>query len=281
MLALANAELATLRGMVAASTDACWCMEFGQPVDLTAPDREVVRQVFENDPQWRYCNEAMAKLYRLPAGLDVNERPVSEIFARNEQNAAFVEHLLRNGFEVNAAPALDKRYDGSEIHVENDVRAYIENGKLIRMFGIVRDVSKQRRREYDLQDQLDQAHTILSALPDALIAVDQQLLIVAANPAAGEFLSVDTQSLPGTHLQALLAAKDASGRQPLLALQQAIESIATAKDSTQLQLPLANGLMTHWRIGMERHSNSSVHFVAIVRPAELGAGLSLQQGGAV
>ena len=30
-----------------ASSEASWCMEFGIPVDVTAPDAEVVRQVFE------------------------------------------------------------------------------------------------------------------------------------------------------------------------------------------------------------------------------------------
>jgi PAS domain-containing protein len=119
-----DTELAVLSGMLAASNDACWCMEFGLPVDLATPDAEVERQIFENDPVRRHCNQAMARLYHVPAGEDMNARPVREIFPRNRQNEDFIRNLIANGFEVDEAPVLDRRYDGLEIYVENDVRAY-------------------------------------------------------------------------------------------------------------------------------------------------------------
>lgn len=158
-------------------------MEFREPVDLTAPDAEVVRQVFENDPVWRHCNQAMARLYHLPAGEDFNTRPVGDIFPRNRQNEEFVHKLIANGFEVDAAPALDKRYDDVKIHVENDVRAHIVDGFLVRMFGVVRDIGKHKQRERVLKDRLEAIDGILSAIPDPLIAVDTGGLIEAINPA--------------------------------------------------------------------------------------------------
>jgi len=261
----AAAENAILKGMVAASTDACWCMEFGEPVDLTAPDREVIRQIFENDPYWRFCNEAMARLYRLPAHLDLNDRPVREIFPRNKQNESFVENLLRSGFEVDAAPALDSRYDGSELYVENDVRAHIEDGRLIRIFGVVRDVSKHRRREIDLKERLLRIRGMLSALPDALVAFDENLAVLAANPAAGLLFGSDTETLPGTKLRLLLAgARDADG-DPAAVLQNAIAGIGEQSGPAEAVLSLASGRRTVWRIGMEGTAELPVQYVAIVR----------------
>ncbi|MCB1311972.1 MAG: PAS domain-containing protein, partial [Sedimentitalea sp.] len=119
-------------------------MEFGLPVDLSAPGHEIVRQVFENDPFWRLANPAMSRLYLLEPAAEFTARPTSEIFPRNAQNEEFVRRLIENGFEMDAAPALDRRYDGVEIYVENDVRAHIRDGQLLRMFGIVRDVGKHR-----------------------------------------------------------------------------------------------------------------------------------------
>lgn len=159
-----------LRGMLAASNDACWCMEFAKPVDLTTPDHEVVRQVFENGPVWRYCNAAMERLYQLPAGQDMNARPVHEIFPNNPSNQDFIHNLIVNGFEVDGAPALDRNYTGMEIYVENDVRAHISNGKLYRMFGTVRNVGKHRRREQALKDQLAAAEGMIAALPNPFLA---------------------------------------------------------------------------------------------------------------
>jgi DNA-binding NtrC family response regulator len=181
---LDQVDVQVLLEVLSASNDACWCMEFGQPVDLTAPDHEVVRQVFENNPRWRLSNNAMAELYLLAAGENFNERPVREIFPRNMQNEEFVLALIANGFEVDRAPALDKRYDGQEIYVENDVRAHIKNGQLIRMFGIVRDVGKHRQKQVFLETQIAGLEATLNAMVVPVIAVSDDLGVRLANHAA-------------------------------------------------------------------------------------------------
>ena len=186
-----KADAPILASIVEASRDACWCMEFDPAVDLTAPDSEVVRQVFENAPRWTLANRAMHELYMLPAGEDLCARPVAEIFPRNPQNEAFVLNLLANGFEVDAAPALDSRYDGQTIYVENDVRAHVEGGRLLRMFGTVRDVGKHRRRAEDLRRRLAQAEAAFSALPDPALLLDGEGRVVAANVAATRLLGAE------------------------------------------------------------------------------------------
>ncbi|ABD55995.1 PAS domain-containing protein [Jannaschia sp. CCS1] len=196
-------EVEVLAGILAASTDACWCMEFGEPVDLTAPEHEIVRQVFENDPRWRFSNAAMSRLYLLDSGEDLEARPTSEIFPRNDQNEEFILALIANGFEIDAAPALDTRYDGVEIYVENDVRAHVVNGKLLRMFGIVRDVGKQRHREERVLADLEQARTILAALPQLIIACNDAGRITAVNPAAERHLAQSAAEVLGLEMGAV------------------------------------------------------------------------------
>jgi PAS domain-containing protein len=191
------ADADVLNGMLSASNDACWCMEFQEPVDLTTTDREVVRQIFENGPVWRHCNAAMERLYQLPAGQNMNERPVHEVFPNNPNNQEFVRNLIANGFEVDGAPALDRRYDGLEIYVENDVRAHISNGKLYRMFGTVRNVGKHRRREKILKDQVVALKDIIASLPYPLIAVDAFGSIETVNSAAEGKLRRGADALVG------------------------------------------------------------------------------------
>ncbi|AKI03520.1 hypothetical protein IMCC20628_04856 (plasmid) [Hoeflea sp. IMCC20628] len=173
-----------LRGMLAASNDACWCMEFSPPVDLMADDHQVVHQIFANRPVWRHCNAAMERLYRLPAGQDMNTRPVHEIFPDNASNRNFLLNLIANGFEVDGSPALDQRYDGLQIYVENDVRAHIGDGKLYRMFGTVRNVAKHRRREQALNDELAAMEGAIAALASPFVTVDASGAIQTLNPAA-------------------------------------------------------------------------------------------------
>ena len=196
-----DTEMSVLAGMLAASNDACWCMEFGVPVDLATPDAEVERQIFENDPLWRHCNQAMTRLYHLPVGEDINARPVHEIFPRNRQNENFIRTLIANGFEMDAAPALDRRYDGMEIYVENDVRAHIIGGKLLRMFGTVRNVAKHRRREAVLNDRLKMLEVLLAAIPRPVLAIDPAGVIEEVNFAVTKWLDRPSEALLGCKLE--------------------------------------------------------------------------------
>lgn len=197
-----------LAGILAASNDACWCMEFRVPVDITKSDNEVVRQVFENGPYWRFTNPAMARLYLLDPGIDFNSRPPSEIFPRSPQNEEYVLNLIANGFEVDAAPAVDRRYDGREIYVENDARAHIRDGKLLRMFGIVRDVGKHRRREAQIKHLLDSQVDILSSLPLGVVATGAEGNITSINRAAERLLGVHTADVFGSRFDALIGGAE-------------------------------------------------------------------------
>lgn len=187
----------TLLGILEASSEACWCIEFTIPVNLNAPKQEVVRQVFENGPYWRFCNKAMAMLYRFPLDQDFNRCQVSEIFPCNERNREFVRLLIKNDFHVNQVLALDTRYDGEEIHVENDVRAHIRGGLLIRMFGMVRNISKQQRREQALRKQIDFLKEVLDSIADPIIAVSHNGNIVAANTAVASFYDKPLERILG------------------------------------------------------------------------------------
>ncbi len=128
-------ELKILRGFVTAARDACWCIECTEPVDLGDSEEEIVRQVFENECYWQLCNEAMAQIYRLPEGLDFNRENVRFVFPRNPENEAFIRQLNEAKFHLDGAPSLDQRYDGATMFAENDVRAEIRVGYLLRMWG--------------------------------------------------------------------------------------------------------------------------------------------------
>jgi PAS domain-containing protein len=198
-------ENEVLASILAASDDAGWCMEWDEPVDLSAPEQETVRQVFENGPRWRFCNGAMARLYRTPEGEDFNARPVRETFPRTPENEDFVRRLVRASFDINGSPSRDLRYDGVYIEVENDVRGHIRGNRLYRMWGTVRDVSKHARRAAVLRDEIDTLETILSGLPDAVMVVDGEGRVLRTNLAAEELLDITPELLLARGFEDLIA----------------------------------------------------------------------------
>ena len=172
-----------LRSFVDTSRDALWCIEFAEPVDLTAPEAEIIRQVFENECYWRLCNNAMARLYKLPEDQDFNAQNVRFVFPRNPENEDFVRNLIANDFDLDGAPSLDQTYEGEWVAAENDVRSRIENARLKRMWGAVRIITQHKRREKELSERLASLVNVMSAVPDPVIVIDEVGNLQAANPA--------------------------------------------------------------------------------------------------
>jgi PAS domain S-box-containing protein len=193
-----------LNGFTDASTEAMWCIEYTEPVDLTAGKQEIVRQVFENDCHWSMCNRAMARLYNLPEGLDFNRQRVSLYFRRNPGNEAFVRQLIDSNFHIDSAPGVDVRHDGSVLYVENSVRCHIENGKMLRMWGTVRDTTEFRTAHNRLAQREREVREVLSAIPDAVLVVTKAKQILAINPAFESSFGWRAQEVLGKTVSAII-----------------------------------------------------------------------------
>lgn len=227
-----------LSSIVSSARDASYCVEFIEPVDLTAPEHEIIRQVFENRCTWRYCNEAMSRLYKLPIGDDLNTRNVREVFPRNPDNEVFVRTLIQARWNIDAALSRDHRYDGVDVFIENDVRADIRDGQLHRFWGVVREVNARRMHERDLEDQAATALDILAAVADPIIVTDQAGQIIGANPAVEWTLGWPVDSVLGRDLGEFLRLRHgvketlAAARPPQLA--QRVEGQALHREGDTL-----------------------------------------------
>lgn len=161
--------------MLQSAKVAYWCIEFAEAVDINTTPDEIVRQVFENDSHWRLCNRAMADVYEMPSDVDFNQQPVRLYWPRSPANEAFVRRLIEAGFSVDCALSVDRRHDGSPAYVENDVRATIANGHLLRMWGSIRDVSQELRMQHDAEQRIDALRRVFDAVPDAVLVIDEHL----------------------------------------------------------------------------------------------------------
>jgi PAS domain-containing protein len=161
--------------MLQSAKVAYWCIEFVEAVDINNSPDEIVRQVFENDSHWRMCNRAMAEVYEMPSDVDFNHQPVRLYWPRSPANEEFVRRLIESGFSVDCALSVDRRHDGSPAYVENDVRATIINGQLLRMWGSIRDVSQELRMQHDAEQRIDALRRVFDAVPDAVLVIDEHL----------------------------------------------------------------------------------------------------------
>jgi PAS domain-containing protein len=188
-------DLVILSDIVASSDDPGWCVEFMEPVDLSAPDQEVVRQVFSNRCRLRFCNAAMGRFYRLADGEDMDTKPWSQIFPRNPANERFVLELIRCNFNGKRIISVDTRFDGVSVAVENDIRSFIRGNMLYRMWGTVRDVTHHLHNTETLRKQVSNLEDLLTAIPDPLLVINASAMVIHANAAAEDLFGLPVERL--------------------------------------------------------------------------------------
>lgn len=188
-------DLDILSEIVATSDDPLWCVIFDEPVNLSAPDQEVVRQVFANRCHLRFCNAAMGKYYRTAEGEDINTRRWAEIFPRNPANEHFILELIRCNFNGKHIISVDTRLDGVEMTVENDVRGFIRDDMLYRLWGTVHDVTHHLHKNETLRRQVSNLEELLTAIPDPLLVISATAMVIHANAAAEDLFGVPADRL--------------------------------------------------------------------------------------
>lgn len=198
-----------LSQMIGAATEACWCIDFLEPVDISLAQEEIVGRIFSNQSRWRACNEAMARLYRVPEGLDFNTQPVSRYFPDTDINRQMIRDLVRSNYRLDHATAVDRRHDGSEMIVENDFRAAIKDGLLIRLWGTTRDIGPYIQREQQLSDRADTMLDILSATPDPILVMSEEGIVLAANPATEAAWGRSAEQILGRPIQRFIETRNA------------------------------------------------------------------------
>jgi PAS domain-containing protein len=134
-LARLEADNRLLKRIADAGNEAHWCIEFASPIDLNLKADEIVFRVFSYPSYWRLCNQAMSRLYGLPRHLDWSAQSVRTYWPRSPENEAFVRQIIAAGYSIDGALSVDTRHDGQRIRVENDVRADVEDGYLVRLWG--------------------------------------------------------------------------------------------------------------------------------------------------
>lgn len=247
-----------LSQMIGAATEACWCIEFLEPVNTDLSEDEIVERVFSNQSRWRACNEAMARLYDVPEGLDFNTQPVSQYFPATEVNRQMIRDLVRANYRLDRATAVDRKHDGSEMLVENDFRAAIEDGFLVRLWGTTRDIGPRNRREKQLFDRAATMLDILSATPDPILVLSEEGLLLAANPAAEKAWGRLADQILGLPLQDFVRTRNAFPKVRQAALDD-------EDGECDLNIVAADDSLSTWRFRAARIEGEKSRYVLTAR----------------
>ena len=185
------------RNFVAQSSEGIFRQDLDAPIPVDLPEEELVHHIL-HDSYLAECNDAVVKMYGFRSQQEFLGKRLTDTLDPNDpQNIELTRDYIRSGFRALERESHEVDVLGNPKVFLNSMIGIVENGKLVRTWGIQRDVTEQvqleearKRTEQALQEsQAALARVTRIATMGELTAsiaheINQPLAAVATNAGA-------------------------------------------------------------------------------------------------
>jgi PAS domain S-box-containing protein len=134
---------ARYRGFVNQSTEGIWRIELSEPIATGAPVDEQLAAFYARG-QLAECNDAMARMYGYARGDELVDRPIGELFERDDpRSAQFLRTFITDGYRLESVDSRHPASDGRTRVFRSSLVGVVEDGRLLRAWGTQRDVTAE------------------------------------------------------------------------------------------------------------------------------------------
>jgi PAS domain S-box-containing protein len=193
------------RLFVSQSSEGIFREEMDKPVAIDLEEDELIHHIL-HDTYMGECNDALARMYGLQSGKELVGKRLSEMVPPEDPcNIELTREYIRSGFRLLERESHEVDVHGNPKVFLNSMIGTVENGMLVRTWGVQRDITEKVRLE-EARKQAEEAlresekreraratelQTILDTLPiPVLIARDPQCSRIDANRAGARYLGV-------------------------------------------------------------------------------------------
>ncbi len=143
------------------STDAVWCYDIVAPVDLNLPVEKKVELIVKNSALVD-CNQVMLDMFGLTSKEKILGRSLGEVGSKN--HFLDIQTFIEKGYQLIDHEIVQETRKGGKTFQQISCAGVLDNGRLIRVWGVTKDVTMLRRYEAKLHYQA--THDGLTSLPN-------------------------------------------------------------------------------------------------------------------
>jgi PAS domain S-box-containing protein len=135
------------RNFVAQSSEGIFRQDLDAPIPVDLPEDELVQRILR-DSYLAECNDSMAKMYGVSSPEEFRGKRLTDTLDPNDpHNVELTREYIRSGFRVLERESHEVDMQGNPKVFVNSMIGIVENGMLIRTWGIQRDVTERVRSE--------------------------------------------------------------------------------------------------------------------------------------
>lgn len=167
---------------VAKSSEGIFREELDTPIAIDLPEDEIVHHLLRHS-YMAECNDAMGKMYGFDSGHELLGKRLGEMLVVDDpRNIELTREYIRSGFKVVERESHEIDNHGNPKVFRNSMIGIVEKGKLVRTWGIQRDVTEQvkaaegqRKAEQSLAKSEERFRVALKDSPITVFNQDRDL----------------------------------------------------------------------------------------------------------
>lgn len=162
------------------SAEGIWRIEFTEPIDTSQEKSEIARQITERGIIVE-CNQALAHMYGFGNPAELTGKRALEFIADMDAYLATKVRFTEQNFSITNAETVEKDRHGSIHYFENSYIGEVSNAKLVRMWGIQRDITEKRRLQEQLRASENRYRNLIEQANDMILLFNNRGEFVFAN----------------------------------------------------------------------------------------------------
>lgn len=197
LLQARSEEALRYKTLIEKSTEGIFCQEFSVPIPIDQPAEAIMQQAMTNTYLLE-CNDAMAQMYGYKNSNELTVAlPQGLLHLKEEGSLPYLQTFIGNGFRIVHAESKEKDRQGEVKYFLNNAIGIIENGMLVRIWGIQKNITERKKNE----EKLRLLANLVEQTSDILTAADLDYKPITWNRAAERIYGISAEQAIGHDLR--------------------------------------------------------------------------------
>ncbi|MFZ2447939.1 MAG: PAS domain S-box protein [Syntrophobacteraceae bacterium] len=185
------------RAFIENSSEGIFRIELERPIPIALPEDDLIEE-FYSSAYLAECNDEMAHIYGLEKAEDIIGSRMSEFLPRTDaHNVEYLAAFVRSGYRLVEAESYRKDMNGQEIRFSSSLIGEVEDGRLLRAWGVQREITLQKQAEENLRNLYRFNNEIISSARNGILVYDMNFNYVLWNRFMEEMTGLAAASILG------------------------------------------------------------------------------------